>query len=106
MVHEDTDISDMSLKCLSLIVQLYGAEITGSLTAAHLVRFHKHTVMWADLTSCIILLLLLLLRLYNRCPRLAVTEQPLDKWDWSFMIEISFLLLSHQCQSTEGNTVQ
>jgi len=39
LAHEDTDISDMSLKCLSLVVQLYGAETTGSLTVAHLVVF-------------------------------------------------------------------
>jgi len=46
LVHEDTDISDMSVKCLSLIVQLYGAEETsGSLTVAHLVSYaHIYTV--------------------------------------------------------------
>jgi len=37
LTHEDTDISDMSLKCLWLVVQLYGAETSASLTDAHLV---------------------------------------------------------------------
>jgi len=38
LVHEDSDISDMSLKCLTLIIQLYGPEASGVLTVAHLVR--------------------------------------------------------------------
>jgi serine/threonine-protein kinase ULK4 len=32
LVHEDSDIADMSLKVLSLLVQLYGAETVGTLT--------------------------------------------------------------------------
>ena len=40
--HEDTDISDMCLKVLSLLVQLYGAETCGTLTQANLVSTCRH----------------------------------------------------------------
>jgi len=59
LVHEDTDISDMSLKCLSLVVQLYGAETSGTLTAAHLVRFQlyvKFVTSSLTNTSCTVII--------------------------------------------------
>jgi len=40
LVNEDVDVADLSLKCLSLLVQLYGADTTNSLSIVNIVCDH------------------------------------------------------------------
>ena len=37
LVNEDVDVAELSLKCLSLLVQLYGADTTNSLSPINIV---------------------------------------------------------------------
>ena len=44
LVHEDIDIADVSLKCLSLLVQLFGGEHPDAMTKENMVSAFSTTL--------------------------------------------------------------
>ena len=42
LIHDDSDIADVALKCQSLLVQLFGGENGDAMTPENMVR-HRHT---------------------------------------------------------------
>ena len=45
LIHEDVDIADVSLKCLSLLVQLFGGEHPDAMTKENMVSAFSMTFL-------------------------------------------------------------